>query len=286
MSEQEIPIETRPLFKPLDHLLVDSLDHLLVDFLKQLELQDWDRQTLASQWKVKDVATHLLDGNLRALSMQRDGYFGEQPPEITDYHDLVDWLNQLNADWVKATKRLSPSVLVMLLELSGDQVSDYYASLDPWEEAAFAVGWAGESRSYNWMHVAREYTEKWHHQQQIRDAMGNDSILNQQYYQPVINTFMLALPHTFREVSAKTGTIIQVTVDSDAGGTWYLKRTKEQWKLQENATSFDAAVTIPVDTSWKLFTKSLRPNEILDQVIVEGDQRLAENVLSMVSVMA
>ncbi|MDW3194920.1 MAG: maleylpyruvate isomerase N-terminal domain-containing protein [Cytophagales bacterium] len=278
MSKSEIPVDARPLFKPLDHLLID--------FLKQLEPTDWNKQTVAKHWKVKDVATHLLDGNLRALSMQRDYYFGENPPEIKGFRDLVEWLNQLNADWVKATKRLSPAVLVMLLELSGEQVSEYYSTLDPWEEAAFSVAWAGEATSYNWMHVAREYTEKWHHQQQIRDAMEDRTILSQQFFQPVINTFMLALPHTFRDVTASDGTIIRVTVDADAGGTWWLKRAADQWELVEQADRFDAAVNVPLDISWKLFTKSLRPSQIQDQVTIEGDQRLAEKVLSMVSVMA
>ena len=38
--------------------------------------------------------------------------------------------------------------------------------------AIFSVAWAGESESENWFDVARDYTERWHHQQQIRDAVG------------------------------------------------------------------------------------------------------------------
>ncbi len=278
MNRQGIPVDTRALFKPLDHLLIECL--------RQLDASDWNRQTIAKHWKVKDVASHLLDGNLRTLSMQRDRYFGEQPPKIDGYVDLVNWLNQLNADWVKATKRLSPDVLVLLLELTGDRVSDYYGSLDPWQEAVFSVDWAGESTSYNWMHVAREYTEKWHHQQQIRDTLGDLTILNQQYFRPVMDTFILALPHIFREVNAEEGTAVKVSITTEAGGTWWICKTDGKWKLVEKADNEVAAVTIPLDLSWKLFTKSLRPNQIKDQVTTQGDKRLAEKVLGMVSVMA
>jgi hypothetical protein len=38
------------------------------------------------------------------------------------------------------------------------------------------VAWAGEAESKNWFHVARDYSEKWHHQQQIREAVSQ--ILN------------------------------------------------------------------------------------------------------------
>lgn len=218
--------------------------------------------------------------------MQRDRYFGEEPPKIEGYNDLVNWLNELNADWVKATKRLSPTVLIMLLTLTGDQVSAYYQSLDPSGEAIFSVDWAGESTSYNWMHVAREYTEKWHHQQQIRDAMNNQAILNPLYFKPVIDTFMLALPHTFREMSADEETVVKVSVTTEAGGTWWLKKTLQKWKLVDETENSDATVTIPLDVSWKLFTKSLRPNQIMDQINIQGAKALGEKVLEMVAVMA
>ena len=37
---------------------------------------------------------------------------------------------------------------------------------------AFGVAWAGEERSPAWFDVARELTERWHHQAHIRLATG------------------------------------------------------------------------------------------------------------------
>ncbi|MEL7425929.1 MAG: maleylpyruvate isomerase N-terminal domain-containing protein [Bacteroidota bacterium] len=274
-----IPIDTRPLFKPLQAELIA--------LLKSLNEEEWHQQTVAKLWKVKDVASHMLDTQLRVLSMQRDGYYGEQAPEFNSYEDLVNWLNQLNKDWVDATKRLSPPTLILLLESIGDLVADYYTSLDPWAEAKFAVAWAGESTSYNWMHVAREYTEYWHHQQQIRDAVGQEGIMSKEFFYPVIDTFFLALPHTFKDVPAAEGTIIQANITSEAGGSWYLVRGLDHWTLKSNVKTPPAAVvTIPIALSWVLFSKSVRPSEVMDQVIIEGDPQLARKVLDMVAVMA
>ncbi len=276
---KEIPIDTRPLFKPLHHKLMG--------LLQSLDKEDWNRQTVAKQWKVKDVASHIIDTQLRVLSIQRDGYYGEQPPEINHYDDMVRWMNQLNSDWVSASKRLSPQTLILLLESIGDLVSEYYCSLNPWDEAVFSVAWAGEATSYNWMHVAREYTEYWHHQQQIRDAVDKQGIMSREFFYPVMNTFFQALPHTFRAVEAEKGTVIQARITSKAGGTWYLRKSAEGWKLESEATSTPvAAVAIPIELSWVLFSKSIRPHEIMDRIAIEGDESLAKKVLEMVSVIA
>ena len=180
--------------------LIPELDKLLVKLLEGLSAEDWDKQTIAPKWKVKDVAVHLFDGNLRALSMLRDKYYGEKPENINSYEDLVDFLNRLNADWVKATKRLSPQVIIDLLKSSGQEYCDFLETLDLNDKAEFSVAWAGENESKNWFHIAREYTEKWHHQQQIRLAVGDEqTLLEEKWYLPYLDTSVRALPYHYRD---------------------------------------------------------------------------------------
>jgi hypothetical protein len=121
---------------------------------------------------VRDVAAHLLDGDVRRLSAGRDGVALRPDVPIASWDDLVGWLNWLNAEWVGVARRMSPAVLVSLLEATGPQVAAFLASLDADAPALYPVGWAGEDVSPNWMDVGREFTERWHHQQQIRDAVG------------------------------------------------------------------------------------------------------------------
>lgn len=275
----EIPIRVNHLFH--------SLDAKLLELLKSLSEEEWQAQTVAKRWKVKDVVAHLLDGNLRTLSIQRDAYVGERPENIHSYQDLVAWLNQLNADWVKASKRLSPKVLTMLHELTGKSVSDYYCSLDLHAKAIFSVAWAGEEESENWFHLSREYMEKWLHQQQIRDAVNKPGILTPEYFLPFLESSFRALPHTFSDVEVKAGTCLRIRIDVVQEESWYLLREQRGWSVSRTApTKTDALLHIDANAAWKLFSKSWRAEDARPFTKISGDVMLAEKALCLVSFMA
>jgi len=272
-------IETVHLFQPLD-------DQLIL-LLRSLSKEDWNKPTIAKLWVVKDIASHLLDGNMRTLSLSRDKHSLSPDRTIDSYETLVAYLNQLNADWVTATKRLSPEVLVELLERSGKQYSAYIATLDPEEDALFSVAWAGEDRSKNWFHIAREYTEKWHHQQQIRDAVGKPGILTQELYYPVIDTFMRGLPHTFRNTDAEEGTVVRIAVDGAVKGEWFLLRHNNKWQQGNNPGRLaNAGISVPAEISWKVFTKGMTAEAALSSCRIDGNGGLASVVLKLIAVMA
>jgi hypothetical protein len=133
---------------------------------------------------VKDLVAHLLDGSLRRLSIQRDGQTLDAP-EIRSFEDMVAFVQQLNTTWMVAMKRASPRVLMDLLRWADPQVAELFEGLDPERATPFGVAWAGEEWSANWFDIAREYTEKWHHQQQIRDAVGRPGLAERRYLHPV-----------------------------------------------------------------------------------------------------
>jgi len=275
---KNIPIPTIQLFP--------VLEEQLIQLLHSLTAEEWKQPTVARLWTVKDVAAHLLDGNIRVLSIMRDNHFSDQPGNIYTYEDLVGYLNSINAEWVHAMKRMSPQLLVSLLEFTGKAYAQQFASLDPFAPAIFAVSWAGETSSPNWFHTAREYTERWHHQQQIRDAVGKPGIMTRELYYPVLDTFMMALPFAYRETEAEENTSVQITISGDAGGDWFLVK-KEKWELTRvNKLPIAAHTTISGDIAWKLFTKSWRKKDAMAGISIEGDEALAKPVLDMVTVMA
>jgi len=242
---------------------------------------------VAKLWTVKDVAAHLLDTSLRTLSIARDGYTGDPPSNIQSPADLINYLNKLNADWVAAAKRISPGVLINLLEASNKQQYDYMSSLVPMEQAIFSVGWAGEEVSANWFHIAREYTEKWHHQQQIRDAVSKPGIMTPELYHPFLDTFMRALPFHYRNTAATEGTLLQFTLTGPGGDDWYLVKKETVWELTGSPTTTPTAhTTIDGSVAWKLFSKSWRRNDVKEYVNIKGDKALGDVVLDMISVMA
>lgn len=264
-----------------------ELDKKLIELLESLSPEEWQKQTVARLWKVKDVAAHLLDGNIRILSGLRDGYHGKSP-DINSYQDLLDYLNRLNAEWVTAMKRVSPQMLIELLRKTGPPFYKYYASLDPHGKAVYSVAWAGENESKNWMHIAREYTEKFLHQQQIRDAVAKQGIMNREFYHPFLQVCMYALPHTLRNTKVPDGTILKMTINGDAGGSWYAESNDRSWNLSEfdEGKEIETEIIIEADAAWKLFSKSRRPDDLTDQIHVAGNTDLAHSALQMVSFMA
>src|SRR4051812_49514730 len=98
---------------PMPPILVADLfpevSRHLVALLRSLTPDEWHRPTVSSRRTVKDIASHLLDGSLRRLSMQRDGY---TPPggggEPRQDESLVAFLTRLNDEGETGTRRLSP----------------------------------------------------------------------------------------------------------------------------------------------------------------------------------
>lgn len=264
----------------------------LVALLRALTPEEWQLPTVSSRRTVKDIASHLLDGSLRRLSMQRDGYRpadGRGQPRADE--PLTDFLNRLNDEWEVGTRRLSPNVLVGLIEWADGQLAELFRSLDPHGPAIFPVAWAGEERSENWTDVARDYTEKWHHTQQIFDATGRPStIMTRHLGHPCLDTFMRALPFTFHNVEAPLGCFVAVAVTGEAGGNWYVERRERGWaQTAEPSRSPSATVTMDQDTAWKLVTKRRSREAIRRQfpdIGITGDESLGSHVLDIVSVMA
>lgn len=266
--------------------LIRQLDLLLVEYLEKLSLEDWHLPTIVPHWRVKDIAAHLLDGNLRTLSMLRDHYFGEEPEDPSTYQGMVNFLDQLNADWVKAMQRLSPSVHVDLLSLSGKEYCSYLESLNPREPAVFSVAWAGQDTSTNQFHIQREYTEKWHHQAQIRLATGDpNTLLADAYFKPYLETSMMALPHHYRNTVAKAEAIIRFVIFGESEKVWYLKYT-DQWSFSPHHIGAVACeVQIPDQVVWKIFTKGMQRDQAIKQSKITGKQELGLRFFDMIAIM-
>jgi uncharacterized protein (TIGR03083 family) len=278
--------------------LFPALEAQLIDLLRSLAPGDWERQTIAPSWKVKDVAAHLLDTQLRKLSFGRDGY---TPPAIASDRDLVSFIDRLNAEGVTVYRRLSPTVLIAWMEQTSREAASYYASLDPFAPAPFGVSWAGEPVSANWFDIARELSERWHHQQQIHLALGEPAntaqdpaangarslraIMTPALYHPVLDCFMRALPFHYRSMSALPGTAIRVHVSGDCGGDWHLYRNGDGWTLtSEPVGTIAATVAIPQDIAWRIFTKGIARENAREQVRVTGDAALGHHVLNMLAI--
>jgi uncharacterized protein (TIGR03083 family) len=264
--------------------LFPKIENMLIELLRSLTREEWETQTISPKWKVKDVAAHLLDTQLRKLSIARDHYVPEFPPSDSSF-DLVEFINRINDEGVRIYSRLSPAVLISLMEMASRESAAYHQSLDPYAPAEFAVSWAGEATSLNWFDTARELTERWHHQQQIRLAVNRPGILTPELYHPVLDCFMRALPYTYRDVQAEPRTLLQFDVSGDCGGTWWLFRDAGTWQLVANALAeVVTQVTIPQEIAWRIFTKGIDKRPAGAEISVRGHRQLGLHILSMTAI--
>jgi uncharacterized protein (TIGR03083 family) len=254
----------------------------LLELLATFSDRDWARPTAAPGWSVKDVAAHLLGGDVGILSRERDG---TQPAAtVSDYNQLVALVNRLNDEWIVAARRMSPRVLCELLADTGPKVEAYFLSLDPMAVGG-PVSWAGPEPAPLWFDIAREFTERWHHQQQIRDATGRPPLYDPYFLSPVLDTFVRALPHHFRHIDAPSGTVVQLEISGEAGGVWFVDRVERGWVLAREPVSKPAAVVVlSQDLAWRLFTKGIDREKARADAAVRGDVRLAAPVFAMTTI--
>ncbi len=138
-----------------------------------------------------------------------------------------------------------------------------------------------------WLDLAREYTERWHHQQQIRDAVGKPGLKQPRFFAPVLDALVRALPHTYRATEAAEGALVALTIAGESGGQWFLHRENGAWSLYLDAgREPQANVVLDQDVAWRLFTKGIRGEEARSKANITGDERLGAKVLEMVSVIA
>jgi uncharacterized protein (TIGR03083 family) len=278
MLEPLAPIDTRMLFRPVSSGLVT--------LLRQLPPEDWQRPTIAGSWLVRDVVAHLLDSTLRRLAFHRDGMPPPPPARaIASEQDFVAFINDLNAQWVAAARRLSRRVLTDLYERTSGEAADWFESLPLDAPALFAVSWAGEAASAGWFDVGREFTELWHHQAQIRLAVDAPALPDPRYLAAVIEVAVRGLPHALRHVQAEPGETIALDVDGASGGHWTMSREPTRWTLWRGAG--DAPVTrlrLSDDAAWRLLFNALPDRDAADQVRVEGRAELGSAFLRARSV--
>ena len=264
--------------------IIRTVDRALAGLLQTLERDEWDAQTVAPAWKVRDVAAHLLDTALRKLSSVRDAWLVESP-DINTPDDVITLVDRLNKEGVTVYRRLSPTLLIELMKIACEQSAAFHEALDPFAPAAFAVSWAGEQASANWFDTAREVTERWHHQQQIRLATNRPGIMVPELYHPVLDCFLRGLPHLYRNIEAPDGSAVSVTISGDCGGTWVLQRNGGRWSFTDAIPSrATSQVIIPQEVAWRIFTKGIDGRSARAAVAVTGVIELGERVLRLTSI--
>jgi argininosuccinate synthase len=166
------PIDVRPLFA--------GQQAAFIALLRGLRPGQWAQPTVCPGWDVKDIAAHVLGDHVGRLSRHRDGY---SPLRPRDGEPFPAFLDRINAEWVIASRRLSPRLLIAQLSVAADQIAEFWSAADL-DALGDGVSWAGATPAPAWLDAARDFSEYWTHHEQICDATGQPET-GQEYLGPV-----------------------------------------------------------------------------------------------------
>jgi uncharacterized protein (TIGR03083 family) len=256
----------------------------LVRLLGTLTEEESSLPTVCDGWAVRDLAVHLLGVDLSFLSRNRDGQRNEDLDSSIEWDALVELLDESNNRWVEAGAFLSTRLIAELLEITGRMVASVIEDVDP-SAPGESVSWASADPAPWWLVGAREFTERWVHHQQIRDALNKPGLNGPSFIGPILATAMHGVPRAYLDVDAAQDTTVAIDVTGRAGFSWAVRREVRGWKLYEGLTrEADARVSIDQDTAWRFLMGMTNANAARRQASVEGDNKLAKPFFSAVSV--
>lgn len=243
----------------------------LVSLLRDLRPDEWDAPTECPAWSVKGIALHILGDDFSLLSRQRDG---ATPSVVLDGTEnlLAGVLDRFNEQWVSAATFFSPELLVELLERTGEWTHRWYTDVDP-DRLGEPVWFVSPEPAPYWMISARELSERWIHQWQIRRAVGRPGLPHDPYTRAATAVVVRGFPQGFSVLPAPDGTTVAITLADDG---WTLRRDGGTWSLTDGASA-GATVRIDLDddTAAGLFSRGLSVDDAQARLRIEGDEELA-----------
>lgn len=149
------------------------------------------------------------------------------------------------------------------------------------------VSWAGPDAAPTWLHVARKYTERWTHQQHIRDAVGRSGLTEPVWLHPVLDTFARALPYTLRHHHAPAQSTVVLRITGPAGGSWRVERQGDFWRFVSAVPGRPyTLVTMDEETAWRGFTRGIGIDRVRAKTRVDGNPAIGEAIMHMASIIA
>ncbi|MEU4841207.1 maleylpyruvate isomerase family mycothiol-dependent enzyme [Nocardia testacea] len=272
-----IPLDTRPLFR--------HDRQALLEMLQSLDPADWAKPTVCPGWNVADVTAHILNDYMRRISGDRDEHSGAV---FADDETLPTYLERVNGEFVRAMRQCSPRMLIDLLAHLGPELDRIWAATaDLAEPAQLNVSWVGPGGSPAWLDIAREYTEFWVHQQQIRDAVSRRGADEVALMRPVLVTFLHAVPWALRDRVRPGGTAVRFEITGPSGGCWSVVSDGTSWDLTAAQTGEPAAVVrIDQDAFWRLASRGITVAEARRRAELVGDPELTASATTLLAVVA
>ena len=229
----------------------------LSELLDDLEPAGWQRPSPCPGWTVLGLCCHLLGVDFSLLAWGRDGYLGTPAPEGASEAEFIAWLDDMQAEWVRAARRLSPRLVTELLGWTGPRVTEVLRLQDPCARTA-SVSWASAGPVLVWLDQARELSERWIHRQQLLQALGRPSDLRADLAGPVLDGLRWAYPYRLGQHPAEPGDTVTIVISGPVPRTWQLVATAAGWEYRdEPGARVVASLGLTTEQAWRLLTNNL-----------------------------
>lgn len=241
----------------------------LIELLAGLNAADWERPSPCPGWTVLGLCSHLVGDDLGLLARHRDRHFGTPAPAGSEA-DFAVWLDELQAEWVRAARRLSPRLVIDLLRWAGPQICAMFTGQDAGARTG-AVSWAGPDLVPAWLDQARELSEYWIHRQQILQALERPSDLRADLAGPVLDGMRWAYPYRLAGAPARLGDTVTISVTGPLTRTWHLVAAAAGWQFGDQpGPRLVAGLAMTAEQAWRLLTSNL-PAAGQADLTVSGD---------------
>jgi uncharacterized protein (TIGR03083 family) len=266
----EPPREYAPLFQ-LER-------NRLLELVRSLSPSDWERPTPCPGWNVLGLAAHLLGGDFTILASHRDQHYGTPAPEGIGEEDFIGWLDELQVEWVRAARRLSPRLVIDLLDWAGPQIIATVKAQDPAAVAAH-VPWASTTLVPVWLDQARELSERWIHRQQILQSLWHPSDLRPDLAEPVMDGLRWAYPFRLALHRRPRGATVEVSVAGQVDLHWNIVSDSTSWAFHPApGDSLVAKLGLTSDQAWRLLTNNFDP-AVQGELSASGDPSIIATLL-------
>ncbi len=252
--------------------------HRLVELLGGLDPGHWLRPTPCPGWSVLGLCAHLLGDDLGWLARHRDRHHGTPAPAAVDEDDFIRWLDDLQDQWVRATRRHSPRVVLDLLTWTGPQIVAALADQDP-ARVDGSVSWADIGPVPVWLDQLREVSEQWIHRQQLLQALGRPSDLRADLAAPVLGALRWAYPHRLRTITATDGATVTIRITGPVTRTWHLVSDPDGWRYRpEPGSHIVATMDLTTEQAWRVLTNNF-PTEQHQSLVTSADRTITDTLL-------
>jgi uncharacterized protein (TIGR03083 family) len=229
----------------------------LLSLLATVSEPDWLKPTPCPAWTILGLSCHLLGDDFSLLSRNRDHYLGTPAPDAAGDKEFVEWLDNLQIEWVQAARRLSPRLVVDLLAWTSPQLVDVLRNQDGRARTA-QVWWAGPDAVPVWLDQLRELSEYWIHRQQLLEALDQPPDLRSELAGPLLDGLRWAYPYRLGQVRAEPGDTVKILIGGPVSATWHLVSTEAGWDFRSQpGPRLVATLSMTTDEAWRLLTNNL-----------------------------